>query len=159
MIVDRVKHIFKLAQGEYVAPEKIENIYMRSPLVAQAFVHGDSLKSYVVAIIIPDQETLEPWARSKKIPGNFADLCENEEVKKAIFDDIILKGKEAKLNSFEQVKAIHIHNELFSIENGFLTPTFKTKRPVVQKAFEGKFQELNAEVDKRAQYVRSLSTF
>lgn len=158
MIVDRVKHIFKLAQGEYVAPEKIENIYMRSPLVAQAFVHGDSLKSYVVAIIVPDQETLEPWARSKKIPGNFADLCENEEVKKAIFDDIILKGKEARLNSFEQVKAIHIHNELFSIENGFLTPTFKTKRPVVQKAFEGKFQELNAEVDKRAQYVRSLST-
>ena len=35
-------------------------------------------QSYVVAIIVPDQETLEPWARSKKIPGNFADLCENE---------------------------------------------------------------------------------
>lgn len=35
-------------------------------------------QSYVVAIIIPDQETLEPWAQSKKIPGNFANLCENE---------------------------------------------------------------------------------
>lgn len=156
-VVDRVKHIFKLAQGEYVAPEKIENVYVRSPLVAQAFVHGDSFKSYVVAIIIPDQETLEPWARSKKIPGNFAELCENEDVKRAILDDIIAKGKEAKLNSFEQVKAIHLHNELFSIENGFLTPTFKTKRPIVQKAFERKFQELNAEVDDRAQYVRSTS--
>ena len=39
-------------------------------------------QSYVVAIIIPDQETLEPWARSKKIPGNFAELCENEVVNK-----------------------------------------------------------------------------
>lgn len=43
-IVDRKKHIFKLAQGEYIAPEKIENIYIRSEAVAQAFIHGDSLQ-------------------------------------------------------------------------------------------------------------------
>lgn len=43
-IVDRKKHIFKLAQGEYIAPEKIENIYARSEPVAQVFVHGESLQ-------------------------------------------------------------------------------------------------------------------
>lgn len=51
-IVDRKKHIFKLAQGEYIAPEKIENIYVASPYVAQIFVHGESLQVSSVIIIV-----------------------------------------------------------------------------------------------------------
>lgn len=43
-IIDRRKHIFKLSQGEYIVPEKIENIYIRSQYVEQVFVHGQSLK-------------------------------------------------------------------------------------------------------------------
>lgn len=43
-IIDRRKHIFKLSQGEYIVPEKIENIYIRSQYIEQVYVYGESLK-------------------------------------------------------------------------------------------------------------------
>lgn len=44
----------KLAQGEYVAPERIENMYSASSIVAQIYVHGDSLQSYLLAVLVPE---------------------------------------------------------------------------------------------------------
>lgn len=60
-IIDRAKNIFKLAQGEYIAPEKLENVYIQSPYIQQIFVHGDSLESYLVAIIVPDFHEIKKW--------------------------------------------------------------------------------------------------
>uniref|UniRef100_A0A8C1Q8X9 Long-chain-fatty-acid--CoA ligase n=1 Tax=Cyprinus carpio TaxID=7962 RepID=A0A8C1Q8X9_CYPCA len=77
-IVDRKKHIFKLAQGEYIAPEKIENIYIRSEAVAQTFVHGDSLQACLVAIIVPDPDFLPGWAKKRGIEGSYEELCKNK---------------------------------------------------------------------------------
>merc|ERR1711964_366723 len=61
-IIDRKKNIFKLAQGEYIRPEHVENIYKMNKYCANAFVHGESLYTYLVAIVVPDFEILSPWA-------------------------------------------------------------------------------------------------
>uniref|UniRef100_A0A4W6G786 Long-chain-fatty-acid--CoA ligase n=1 Tax=Lates calcarifer TaxID=8187 RepID=A0A4W6G786_LATCA len=146
-IVDRKKHIFKLAQGEYIAPEKIENVYIRSDAVAQVFVHGDSLQACLVAVVVPDPDFLSGWTkRTLGLEGSYQELCGRKEVKAAILEDMLRLGKDGGLKSFEQVKAIYIHTELFSIENGLLTPTMKAKRNELRQHFKPQIEELYAEI-------------
>ncbi|XP_022527740.1 long-chain-fatty-acid--CoA ligase 1b [Astyanax mexicanus] len=145
-IVDRKKHIFKLAQGEYIAPEKIENIYIRCEAVVQAFVHGDSLQACLVAIIIPDPDFLPAWANKKGFRGSYKELCSNKAVKTAILEDILKLGKESGLKSFEQVKDIALHTEMFSVQNGLLTPTLKAKRADLRNHFRQQIDELYSHI-------------
>uniref|UniRef100_A0A674CGP0 Long-chain-fatty-acid--CoA ligase n=1 Tax=Salmo trutta TaxID=8032 RepID=A0A674CGP0_SALTR len=145
-IVDRKKHIFKLAQGEYIAPEKIENIYTRSDAVAQVFVHGDSLQACLVAIIVPDPDFLPGWAKKRGLEGSYGDLCNNMDVKKAILEDILKLGKDSGLKSFEQVKDITLFTEMFSIQNGLLTPTLKAKRAELRNYFREQIDKLYSKI-------------
>ncbi len=143
-IIDRKKNIFKLSQGEYVAPEKLENIFVKSALIAQIYVHGDSLQNELVAIVIPDPENTAKWAIGQGIiPANtpldqflnpaapcklFIDLCKRAELNKAIVEDLTKIGQKAKLRGFEYVKAVYLDAFPFSIESNTITPTFKLKR-------------------------------
>eukprot|EP00063_Salmo_salar_P052610 XP_014027445.1 PREDICTED: long-chain-fatty-acid--CoA ligase 1-like isoform X1 [Salmo salar] len=135
-IIDRKKHIFKLSQGEYIAPEKIENVYMRCVPVLQVFVHGDSLQSHLIGIVVPDPEVFIDWVKERGIVGSYEELCQNPDVKKEVLEDMTAVGKEAGLKSFEQVKDLHLHPEMFSVSNGLLTPTLKTRRVDIYRVFQ-----------------------
>uniref|UniRef100_A0A8C5ELH7 Long-chain-fatty-acid--CoA ligase n=1 Tax=Gouania willdenowi TaxID=441366 RepID=A0A8C5ELH7_GOUWI len=141
-LIDRKKHIFKLAQGEYIAPEKIETVYNRSDPVAQIFVHGDSLQAFLVAVVVPDPDFLPIWAKKKGFEGSYSELCSNQDVKKAILEDILNLGKGAGLKSFEQVRDITLITEMFSVQNGLLTPTLKAKRTEIYKRFKEQLDQL-----------------
>lgn len=92
-----------MLQGEYIAPEKIENVYQRSMLVAQAFVHGDSLKPQLVAVVVPDPDTLLPWAASRSLSKDLAALCKDAGVTAAVHKSMLEEGRAAGLKGFEQV--------------------------------------------------------
>ncbi|CAI7778685.1 unnamed protein product [Closterium sp. NIES-53] len=154
-IIDRKKNIFKLSQGEYVAPEKIENTYLRSPLIQQCFVHGDSLNANLVAIVVVDPDGITAWAKSRGIPyaEDVPRLCQDPVTRAAVLADMDRVGQEAKLRGFEFVKAVHLVAEPFTLENGLLTPTFKVKRPQAKAYFEKEIDALYLEVAKKDMVV------
>lgn len=160
VIIDRKKNIFKLAQGEYIAPEKIENIYAKDPVVAQLYVHGDSLQSCLVGILVPDPEALNtivatklPQIASKKL--SYQELCKNREVNKVVLEQLTRVGKKAGLRGFEFMKAIYLESSPFTIENDLLTPTLKVKRPQTAKFYEQQIADLYAEIAASSEPARA----
>eukprot|EP00980_Cylindrotheca_fusiformis_P004633 scaffold991_cov128-Cylindrotheca_fusiformis.AAC.5 len=152
-IIDRKKNIFKLAQGEYVAPEKIENALIQSILIGQSFVYGDSLQSTLVAIIVPDEEPLRSLLASKDnlsslAKGDLNEICQNKEVKKLVVAEILKVAKKTGLQGFEIPRAVHLDAEPFSVENGLLTPTFKLKRQQARDKYEKQIEEMYANMTK-----------
>lgn len=142
-IIDRKKNVLKLAQGEYISPERIENLYLANcSYLASAYVHGDSHQSFLVAIfgVAPD---LFPQFASKvlgeKIPEGDMDklreVCQNRKVQQAVLKELDKVGRKNKFNSYERVKAVRLFVDPFTIENQLLTPTLKLKRPQTVKAF------------------------
>ena len=146
-IIDRKKNIFKLSQGEYVAPEKIENVIIQSLLIGQAFVYGDSLQSALVAIIVPDEEPLRNILASKDpslAKDTFQALCKSEVVRSMIMDEIRKVSKKAGLHGFEIPKAIFLDSDAFTVENSLLTPTFKLKRQQARDKYEQQIEAMYA---------------
>lgn len=137
VIIDRIKNIFKLSQGEYVAAEKIENVLVKSHLVQQVFVYGDSFHHCLVTVVVPEKSALVAAAAPLGVSTtDFDTLCADPRVNKAVLEDLTNQGKAAKLLGFERVVAVHIVPEPFSEAAGLLTPTFKLKRDQLKKVFQ-----------------------
>lgn len=128
-IIDRVKNIFKLAQGEYIAPEKVEVVLNKFELVGQSFVYGDSLQAHIVAVVVPDWETLNPWAQQNGFKhSSLEEVCADPKVNALMLKLLMAHCKENDLKGFETPRTIHLDAEPFSAENQLLSPTFKLKR-------------------------------
>ena len=147
-IIDRSKNIFKLSQGEYLAPEKLENAYIQSPLVAQIMVYGNSYKNCAVAIVVPDEQALATWAKANgKEPADV--YADQAEYCKVVLDSINEVAKAKNFNSLERPKEIYLTNDPFTVENDILTPTFKMKRNAGQKVYQAQIDKMYEALEAR----------
>jgi long-chain acyl-CoA synthetase len=130
-IIDRKKNVLKLAQGEYVAPERIENVYAAAcGLITNAFVHGDSQESSLVGIFGINPETFAPFA-SKLLHqtidnGDMAALrraARNPKVQREFLGILHAIGRKSRFNKYENVANVLLDIEPFSVDNDLLTPT------------------------------------
>lgn len=140
-IIDRKKQMFKLSQGEYVAPEKTERVLANCPLVGHVWVHGDSIQDYCIAFVVPDEMVLPKWAASVGIQGDLTQICRDPRLLETVTRQFAELGRTAGLMSFEMPKRIRILEKPFSIELDQLTPTMKVKRTVLQTQFRKEIDE------------------
>jgi long-chain acyl-CoA synthetase len=134
-IIDRAKNIFKLSQGEYIAPEKLENLYVQSEWVLQSWMYGDSLRDYVVGIVVVDPERLAKYAKEIGKEANDNTLLDDT-LKQIVLADLHRLAKASEFNSLEKPKEIILTREPFTIENNILTPTMKLKRNICKEKFQ-----------------------
>nr|AAM28872.1 long chain acyl-CoA synthetase 5 [Arabidopsis thaliana] len=141
-IIDRKKNIFKLAQGEYVAVENLENVYSQVEVIESIWVYGNSFESFLVAIANPAQQTLERWAVENGVNGDFNSICQNAKAKAFILGELVKTAKENKLKGFEIIKDVHLEPVAFDMERDLLTPTYKKKRPQLLKYYQNVIHEM-----------------
>jgi len=152
-IIDRRKNVLKLAQGEYLSPERIEGVYLSSlTYLAQAFVHGDSAQTFLVAIFGVQPDTFAAFASKilgrEILPTDLAAIkaaASEPKIKAAVLKDLDKAGRRKKFAGYERVRNIHLELEPFTIDNELLTPTLKLKRPVAAKKYRDVLDRLYAE--------------
>ena len=142
-ITDRKKEILVTAGGKNVAPQPIEALLKRDPVVAEAMLVGDR-RPYVSAVLVPDAAALEQRLAAAGIASGGLDELVGREDVRALFQPIVDEAN-SELASFEQVKRFALLPTQFSIDTGELTPTLKLKRRVVmerwQDVIEGIYQD------------------
>ncbi len=135
-IIDRVKNVFKLAQGEFVAPSKIESALEKSKFVEQVCVSGAPVKTpeKVVAIVVPNYEVCCRMFRGaeslEQLVNGYA-----EQLELLILADFRRIAASAGLLSYEVPGRVIFSPCLFSAENDMLTPSLKLKRSPIEQRF------------------------
>lgn len=142
-ITGRVKELYKLSNGKYVAPTALEEKLQLSPYIAQSFVFGSD-KPHNTAVIIADMSSVEAYCtrhglRSQQ-PAN--DLLQLPQVRELFRNEIDRYSREFK--GFEQIRDFVLDSDPFTPQNELLTPTLKLKRRNVLAKYKAKLQALYA---------------
>ena len=142
-ITDRKKQMFKTSGGKYIAPQVIENQLKQSLLIEQIMVVGEG-KNMPSAIIQPCFKQAKLWLLEQGITckDDPESLCENEILFEKINSEIRLHDD--KFGKWEQIKAIRLTPEIWSVEAGHLTPTMKVKRKVVIDKYQHLIDDIYA---------------
>ncbi len=135
-ITGRVKEQFKLLNGKYVSPSKLEGELKLHPLVEQVSIDGRG-KDGTYAIIQPDEKVLrEALARaSVTVSGGFGEMCRNDEVKRFVLDTLRSEiMQKMGWKKYEMPQTVILDEAEWTVED-VLTPSMKVKRRVLELRF------------------------
>ena len=130
-ITDRKKDLLVTSGGKNVAPQPIEAVLKRSPLVGEAVLLGDRRK-FISALIVPEFAALERRLRDLGRPAGDRESLVGRDDVVALYQEIV-DAMNRDLAQFERIKQFRLLPREFSIETGELTPTLKVRRKAVEE--------------------------
>ena len=148
-ITGRVKELYKLSNGKYVAPVALEEKLQLSPFVAQCCVYGAD-RPHNTAVIIVDIDSVIAWAGAHGLPtSDTAKLLQEPKVRSLIRTELDKHSRDFK--GYEQVRDFVLDSELFTTQNDLLTPSLKLKRRNVLAKYADRLDALYRAAPLRAQ--------
>ncbi len=138
-ITDRKKDIIVNAGGDNISPSRVEEKLNIEPEIAQSMMYGD-YKNYLVAILVPDSEYAQQWAKDHHKEFNLKKLNQDSDFIRMIKETTERVNK--KLSQIEQVRKFLLIDEEFSIENDMMTPTLKVRRFKVKEKYQSQLEAL-----------------
>ncbi len=142
IITGRLKSIFKTSFGKYVNPQLIESKFTESPLIENMIVLGEN-KKFAAALISPDFAYLKSWCSKHKVScATNAEIIENPMVVKRFREEV--KKYNAHFGDYEQVKKYQLVADEWTQPAGFLSPTLKIKRNVIEAYYAEQIEKLFA---------------
>jgi len=123
-ITGRVKELFKISKGKYVAPVPIENRLAGHSLIEAVCVTGPSF-SQPFALVLLSQEGRAQIKQDASLVGEL---------------EALLQSVNSQLEHHEVLSCLVVVKDLWTMDNGFLTPTMKIKRSVIEEHYLTKAQ-------------------
>ncbi len=126
-ITGRVKDLFKTSKGKYVAPAPIEDRLAMHDAIEACAVTGANLGQPLGIVML----NAEGIAQARQAEGRQALEASLGAHLQAVND---------KLDPHEQLDCLVLVTTPWSVDNGFITPTFKIKRNRVEEAYAGSYE-------------------
>ena len=122
-----MKELYKLENGRYIAPAPIEDRLVMHPAVEACMVAGANL-GQPLGIVMLSPDAAERSGSEAGRQALMAELTRH-------LDDV-----NARLDPHEQLDALVLIKTPWTVDNGFITPTFKVKRNRIEEAYSGSFE-------------------
>jgi long-chain acyl-CoA synthetase len=134
-ITGRVKELYKLSNGKYVAPAALEEKLQLSPYIAQAFVYGSD-RPHNTAVIVADMPSVEQYCSRHGFGTSEGPeaLLALPQVRELFRHEIDRYSREFK--GYEQIREFVLEAEPFTTQNDMMTQTLKIKRRNVMSKYK-----------------------
>ena len=126
-LTGRIKEIFKTSKGKFVAPAPIENRMATDTRLEQICVVGDGMVQPIAICVLSE---------TARVDADGAGRAALEASLKALVAEV-----NGALDKHEQLRGVVLVKDVWAVENGFLTPTLKIKRAVIESNYGKHFED------------------